>query len=78
MEAREGEPEPKFSIHDLTTEKVISESGRPILKGINGEIPKLIVVGIIGPSGSGKSTLLRALNRHWEPPPHTVFFFFFW
>lgn len=73
MEAGEGEPEPKFSIRNLTTEQVISESGRPILKGISAEIPKGMVVGIIGPSGSGKSTLLRALNRLWEPPPHTVF-----
>ncbi|KAH7861705.1 hypothetical protein Vadar_029640 [Vaccinium darrowii] len=73
MEAGEGEQEPKFSIRNLTTEQVISESGRPILKGISAEIPKGMVVGIIGPSGSGKSTLLRALNRLWEPPPHTVF-----
>lgn len=73
MEAGEGEPEPKFSIRNLTTEQLISESGRPILKGISAEIPKGMVVGIIGPSGSGKSTLLRALNRLWEPPPHTVF-----
>ncbi|XP_058213964.1 ABC transporter I family member 17-like [Rhododendron vialii] len=73
MEAGEGEAEPKFSIRNLTTEQVISESGRPILKRINAEIPKGMVVGIIGPSGSGKSTLLRALNRLWEPPPHTVF-----
>ncbi|KAF7154053.1 hypothetical protein RHSIM_Rhsim01G0002800 [Rhododendron simsii] len=73
MEAGEGEAEPKFSIRNLTTEQVISEAGRPILKGINAEIPKGMVVGIIGPSGSGKSTLLRALNRLWEPPPHTVF-----
>ncbi|KAG5563672.1 hypothetical protein RHGRI_000015 [Rhododendron griersonianum] len=73
MEAGEGEAEPKFSIRNLTTEQVISESGRPILKGINAEIPKGMVVGIIGPSGSGKSTLLRALNRLWEPPPRTVF-----
>ncbi|KAI8570026.1 hypothetical protein RHMOL_Rhmol01G0001300 [Rhododendron molle] len=73
IEAGEGEPEPKFSIRNLTTEQVISESGRPILKGINAEIPKGMVVGIIGPSGSGKSTLLRALNRLWEPPSDTVF-----
>ncbi|KAF7124951.1 hypothetical protein RHSIM_Rhsim12G0113800 [Rhododendron simsii] len=59
MEAGQGELEPKFLIHNLTTGQVISESGRLILKGINGEIPKLIGVGIIGPSDSGKSTLFR-------------------
>ncbi|KAI8528228.1 hypothetical protein RHMOL_Rhmol12G0134300 [Rhododendron molle] len=73
MEAGEGELKPKFLIHNLTTKQVISESRRPILKGINGEIPKLIVVGIIGPSGSGKSNPVQALNQHWEPPPETEF-----
>jgi ABC-type bacteriocin/lantibiotic exporter with double-glycine peptidase domain len=37
------------------------------------DIPKGMIVGIIGPSGSGKSTVLRALNRLWEPPSGTVF-----
>ncbi|KAF5956577.1 hypothetical protein HYC85_003802 [Camellia sinensis] len=83
LEAAESEVETKFLIRNLTTEAVISESAaagggvgggsRPILKWINAEIPKGVVVGIIGPSGSGKSTLLRALNRLWEPPPHTVY-----
>ncbi|KAI8019283.1 ABC transporter I family member 17 [Camellia lanceoleosa] len=83
LEAAESGLETKFLIRNLTTEAVISESAvagggvgggsRPILKWINAEIPKGVVVGIIGPSGSGKSTLLRALNRLWEPPPHTVY-----
>ena len=71
------EPEVKFLIRNLTTEGsgVVGGEGvqRSILNGINAEIPKGMVVGIIGPSGGGKSTLLRALNRLWEPPPHTVF-----
>ncbi|KAJ0105400.1 hypothetical protein Patl1_18736 [Pistacia atlantica] len=37
------------------------------------DIPKGMIIGIIGPSGSGKSTVLRALNRLWEPPSGTVF-----
>ena len=37
------------------------------------EIPKGVIVGIIGPSRSGKSMMLRALNRLWEPPLGTVF-----
>ncbi|XVF41074.1 hypothetical protein PTKIN_Ptkin01aG0251000 [Pterospermum kingtungense] len=60
----------KFEICDL---RKVSDAGVPILSGINVDIPKGMIVGIIGPSGSGKSTLLRALNRLWEPPSDTVF-----
>lgn len=61
---------PKFQIRNLTK---VSDDGLPILKGINVDIPKGVIVGIIGPSGSGKSTLLRSLNRLWEPPSASVF-----
>lgn len=44
-----------------------------ILRNIDLEVPKGVIMGVIGPSGSGKSTLLRALNRLWEPPSGTVF-----
>jgi ABC-type multidrug transport system fused ATPase/permease subunit len=64
------EGQAKFRIRDLKKE---SDAGVPILNGINVDIPKGGIVGIIGPSGSGKSTLLRALNRLWEPPLGTVF-----
>jgi ABC-type phosphate transport system ATPase subunit len=60
----------KFRIENLTK---TSEAGINILNGINVEIPKGMIVGVIGPSGSGKSTMLRALNRLWEPPKGTVF-----
>lgn len=60
----------KFDIRDL---RKVSDAGVPILNGINVDIPKGMIVGIIGPSGSGKSTLLRALNRLWEPPSDAVF-----
>ncbi|OMO51329.1 ABC transporter-like protein [Corchorus capsularis] len=60
----------KFEIRDL---RKVSDTGVPILNGINVDIPKGVIVGIIGPSGSGKSTFLRALNRLWEPPSDTVF-----
>ncbi|XP_059454402.1 ABC transporter I family member 17-like [Corylus avellana] len=64
------EPQTKFRIRGLTKK---SDAGVPILNGINVDIPKGVIVGIIGPSGSGKSTVLRALNRLWEPPSGTVF-----
>lgn len=41
--------------------------GRPILQGIDLQVPEGQVVCLIGPSGSGKSTLLRCLNRLEEP-----------
>ncbi|KAK0572765.1 hypothetical protein LWI29_036943 [Acer saccharum] len=61
----------RFRIRDLTK---VSDAGAPILKGINMDIPKGVILGIVGPSGSGKSTVLRALNRLWEPPSGTVFY----
>lgn len=66
------EQQPKIKIKNLRKE---SDDGKQlqILKGVTVDIPKGVVVGIIGPSGSGKSTLLRALNRLWEPPSSSVF-----
>ncbi|XP_059637397.1 ABC transporter I family member 17 [Cornus florida] len=70
VEAGDAETKPKFLIRNLTK---VSDSGTPILQEVSADIPKGMIVGIIGPSGSGKSTVLRALNRLWEPPPRTVF-----
>ncbi|KAJ1260638.1 hypothetical protein BS78_10G248200 [Paspalum vaginatum] len=47
-------------------------TGEEILRGVDLDVPRGVVMGVIGPSGSGKSTLLRALNRLWEPAPGTV------
>lgn len=44
-----------------------------ILNNVNLDIPKGVIIGVIGPSGSGKSTFLRALNRLWEPASGSVF-----
>lgn len=46
----------------------------PILKGINLEITRGTVLGIVGGSGSGKSTLGRALLRLIEPTNGTIRF----
>lgn len=62
--------EKKIEIKNL---RRVSDKGVCILDGVNLDIPKGMIVGIIGPSGSGKSTVLRALNRLWEPPAGTVF-----
>lgn len=60
----------KFEIRDLTK---VSDKSVPILHKANIDIPKGVIMGVIGPSGSGKSTFLRALNRLWEPPSNSVF-----
>ncbi|KAM3380533.1 ABC transporter I family member 17 [Capsicum chinense] len=60
----------KIQVRGLTK---VSEKGVCILNNVNVDIPKGIIMGVIGPSGSGKSTLLRSLNRLWEPPSNTVF-----
>jgi phosphate transport system ATP-binding protein len=40
-----------------------------ILDNINIEVPKNVILSIMGPSGSGKSTLLRTINRLIELYP---------
>ncbi|XP_015897729.3 ABC transporter I family member 17 [Ziziphus jujuba] len=66
----EEESKVKFRVRNLTK---LTDAGTPILNKLSVDIPKGVIVGIIGPSGSGKSTFLRALNRLWEPSPETVF-----
>lgn len=43
------------------------KTGPWVLEGINLEIPKGQIVGLIGPSGAGKSSLIRCINRLIEP-----------
>ncbi len=43
------------------------DSDRPILHGIDIEIPAGKTVAVVGPSGAGKSTLSRLLFRFYEP-----------
>lgn len=64
------EPRTKIEIKGLTR---VSEKGIILLNQISLDIPRGLIMGIIGPSGSGKSTFLRALNRLWEPGNGAVF-----
>lgn len=43
------------------------KTGPWVLEGINLEVPKGQIVGLIGPSGAGKSTLIRCINRLVDP-----------
>lgn len=62
--------EMKIEVRDLTR---VSDKDVRILNKFNLDIPKGVIMGVMGPSGSGKSTFLRALNRLWEPASATVF-----
>jgi manganese/zinc/iron transport system ATP- binding protein len=44
-------------IHDLT----VSYDKKPVLWGIDLDIPEGSLVGIVGPNGAGKSTLIKAM-----------------
>ena len=48
-----------LSARDLT----VSYGGRPALRGINLEVRRHEIFGIIGPANSGKTSFLRAINR---------------
>ncbi|TNC27472.1 ABC transporter ATP-binding protein [Amycolatopsis alkalitolerans] len=46
--------------------------GKPVLTGVELEIPRAAVIGIVGTNGSGKSTLLRILARVSAPSSGTI------
>ena len=51
-----------------------SFGGLEVLKGVNVEIVKGVVICVIGPSGSGKSTFLRCLNLLETPTSGSILF----
>jgi manganese/zinc/iron transport system ATP- binding protein len=46
-----------LEIHDLT----VAYHRKPVLYGIDLEVPRGRLVGIVGPNGAGKSTLIKAI-----------------
>lgn len=47
---------------------------RVIYAGVDVDIPKGAVTGIMGPSGTGKTTLLRLIGGQWRPTAGSVNF----
>ena len=65
----------RLSFADMARKPLIGAAPRlEILKGLNFDIPKGAIVGIVGGSGSGKSTLGRALIRLLEPDSGSILF----
>ncbi|QIF05864.1 metal ABC transporter ATP-binding protein [Roseimicrobium sp. ORNL1] len=48
---------PALELHDIT----VSYQKKPVLYGVDLQIPEGSLVGLIGPNGAGKSTLIRAV-----------------
>lgn len=54
---------PALETHDLS----VSYRGKPVLHGVDVEIPYASLTGIMGPNGAGKSTLLKAVMDVVKP-----------
>jgi len=54
---------PALETHDLS----VSYRGKPVLHGVDIEIPYGSLTGIMGPNGAGKSTLLKAIMDVVQP-----------
>jgi manganese/zinc/iron transport system ATP- binding protein len=48
---------PALELHDLT----VSYAKKPVLYGVDVQVPQGSLTGIIGPNGAGKSTMIRAI-----------------
>lgn len=55
--------QPALEVHDLT----VAYHQRPVLYGVDVEIPPGQLVGIMGPNGAGKSTLIKAIMGLIKP-----------
>ena len=59
---------------EIRTEKLISVlGGNEILRGVEIDVHKKELIGLLGPNGSGKSTLLRCIYRTLKPVDGAVF-----
>ena len=57
----------------IKLENVVKRYGKKeALKGINLDIPKGKIVGLLGPNGSGKSTMIKLLNGLLQPDEGSI------
>lgn len=57
----------------IKLDNVVKRYGKKeALKGINLDIPKGKIVGLLGPNGSGKSTMIKLLNGLLQPDEGTI------
>ena len=57
----------------IKIENVVKRYGKKeALKGINLDIPKGKIVGLLGPNGSGKSTIIKLLNGLLQPDEGSI------
>jgi ATP-binding cassette subfamily B protein len=73
---RDEDPLPLHSLEGHVSFRGLSfayEPGRPVLQGIDLDVPAGSTVAVVGPTGSGKSTLVSLIPRLHDAPPGTVF-----
>ncbi|MBU1325582.1 MAG: ABC transporter ATP-binding protein [Alphaproteobacteria bacterium] len=64
--------EPVLSVRNLTRTYVTGSGGLTVLKGVDLDVLRGQVVGLIGPSGSGKSSLLHAAGLLERPTEGSI------
>ena len=58
--------------HIVFKDLTVRYAAKTALDGINLEVPKNRILGIIGPAGSGKTTLLKCINRMVDVVRHVT------
>jgi ATP-binding cassette, subfamily B, multidrug efflux pump len=73
-EIRDRQPEPITALRGAVRFRSLdfSYDGRPVLQGIDLDVPAGTTVAIVGPTGAGKSTLVSLIPRLYDAPPGTV------
>jgi ATP-binding cassette subfamily B protein len=72
MEPYRGEGKPSLSGAVRLSGVSFGFPGRPLFSGLDLEIRRGEVVGIVGENGCGKSTLIDLLLAHYRPPAGTL------
>ncbi|MBL4725128.1 MAG: type I secretion system permease/ATPase [Rhizobiaceae bacterium] len=66
------QPEPRGEVEFNNASYVLSNSERPILRGLNYQFPTQSIIAVIGASGSGKSTMCKILIGALVPTSGSV------